>query len=79
MDSTDEFSLSTFSSTVTTVVQVSSFGILAGRLLALCEREFWEERHWSIIDNDVRDAVVDVSEHQFEAAAALGTCWSQPD
>ena len=48
-----------FSSTVTPVVQVSSFGILAGRLLVLCEREFWEERHWSIIDNDVRDAVVD--------------------
>ena len=33
-----------FSSTVTSVVQVSSFGILAGRLLALCKREFWKER-----------------------------------
>ena len=42
-------------------------------------REFWKERHWSIIDNDDRDAVVEISEPQFVAAAALGTCRSQPE
>ena len=61
------------------VFQVLSCGILAGSLLAPGEREFWKERHWSTIDNDVRDAVVENPEHQFEAAAALGTCRSQPE
>ena len=61
------------------VLQVSSFGIPAGSLLALCEREFWKERYWSIIYNDVRDAVVESPENLFEAAAALGTCRSQPE
>ena len=56
------------------VFQVPSCGILAGFLLAPGEREFW-----SIIDNDVTDAVVEISEHQFVAAAALGTCRSQPE
>ena len=51
---------------------VPSCGILAGFLLAPGVREFWQERHWSIIDNDVREAVVEISEHQFVAAAALG-------
>ena len=41
--------------------------------------EFWKERHWSIIDNDDRDAVVEISELQFVAAAALGTCRSEPE
>ena len=68
-----------FSSTLTPVVQVSSFGILAGRLLALCEREFWKGRYLPIISNDVRDAVVESPEYQFEAAAAFGTCRSQPE
>ena len=68
-----------FSSALTPVVQVSSFGILAGRLLALCEREFWKERYWSIMSNDVRDAVVESPEYLFEAAAAFGTCQSQPE
>ena len=62
-----------------TVFQVPSCGILAGFLLAPGEREFWKEGHWSIIDNDVRNAVVEISEHQFVAAAALGTCRSQPE
>ena len=62
-----------------TSFQVPSCGILAGFLLAPGVREFWKERHWSIIDNDVRDAVVEISEHQFVAAAALGTCRSQPE
>ena len=68
-----------FSSTVAPVVQASSFGILAGRLSALCEREFWTERYWSIIYNDVRDAVVESPENLFEAAAALGTRRSPPE
>ena len=59
--------------------QVPSCGILDGFLLAPGVREFWKERHWSIIDNDDRDAVVEISEHQFVAAAALGTCRSQPE
>ena len=59
--------------------QVPSCGILDGFLLALGVREFWKERHWSIIDNDDRDAVVEISEPKFVAAAALGTCRSQPE
>ena len=66
-----------FSSTLAPVVQVSLFGILAGRLLALCEREFWKERYLSIISNDVRDADVESPEYLFEAA--FGTCRSQPE
>ena len=53
--------------------------MLAGFLLAPGVREFRKERHWPITDNDVRDAVVEISEHQFLAAAALGTCRSQPE
>ena len=59
--------------------QVPLCGILAGFSFAPGKREFWKERHWSIIDNDVRDAVVENPEYQFEAAAALGTCRSQPE
>ena len=59
--------------------QVPSCGILDGFLLAPGVHEFWKERHWSIIDNDDRDAVVEISEPQFVAAAALGTCRSQPE
>ena len=62
-----------------TSFQVRSCGILDGFLLAPGVREFWKEGHWSIIDNDDRDAVVEISEHQFVAAAALGTCRSQPE
>ena len=59
--------------------QVPSCGILDGRLFAPGVREFWKERHLSIIDNDDRDAVVEISESKFFAAAASGTCWSQPE
>ena len=59
--------------------QVPSCGIRDGRLLAPGVREFWKERHLSIIDNDDRDAVVEISESKFFAAAASGTCWSQPE
>ena len=54
--------------------QVPSCGILDGFLLAPDVREFWKERHLS-----VRDAVVEISEPQFVAAAALGTCRSRPE
>ena len=57
------------------VLQVSSFGIPSGSLLALWERELY----WSINYNDVRDGVVDSPENLFEAAAAFGTCRSQPE
>ena len=57
------------------VLQVSSFGIPSGSLLALWERELY----WSIKYNDVRDGVVDSPENLFEAAAAFGTCRSQPE
>ena len=59
--------------------QVPSCGIPDGFLLAPDVREFWKERHWSIIDNDDRDAVVEISESKFVAAAAPGTCRSQPE
>ena len=59
--------------------QVHSCGILDGRLFAPGVREFWKERHLSIIDNDDRDAVVEISESKFVAAAASSTCWSQPE
>ena len=59
--------------------QVPSCGIRDGFLLAPGVREFWKERHWSIIDNDDRDAVVEISESKFVAAAAPGTCRSQPE
>ena len=59
--------------------QVPSCGIRDGCLLAPGVREFWKERHWSIIDNDDRDAVVEISESKFFAAAAPGTCRSQPE
>ena len=59
--------------------QVPSCGIRDGRLLAPGVREFWKERHLSIIDNDDRDAVVEISESKFYAAAAPGTCRSQPE
>ena len=60
-------------------IQVPSCGIRDGFLLAPGVREFWKERHWSIIDNDDRDAVDEISEPKFVAAAALGTCRSQPE
>ena len=52
-------------------VQVSSFGTLVGGVAALVLRQFWKERQQSIIYNDVRDAVVAVSEFEVQAAAAL--------
>ena len=47
--------------------QVSSSGTLTG------VRQFWKERHQSIIHNDVRDAVVEVP------TAAFGTSSSWPE
>ena len=62
------------------VLQVSSFGTLVLPLLALVQRTIWKERHQFFINcNDDRDAVVEISERQFVAAAASGTCWSQPE
>ena len=53
--------------------QVSSSGTLAGDSSAPVLRQFWMERHHSIVHNDVRDAVVEFPELQFQAAAAFGT------
>ena len=48
-----------FSSTVTQVVQGTSYGTLAGIFLAPVPRQLWTERHQPIINrNDVRSAVV---------------------
>ena len=44
----------------------------SGFLLAPGEREFWKERHWSIIDNDVRDAVFEISEHSTSSQVVRG-------
>ena len=52
--------------------QVSSSGHPGvGTLWAPVLRQFWKERHHSIIYNDVRDAVVEFPELLFQAAAAI--------
>ena len=63
-----------FSSTVTHVVQVTSYGTLAEIFWAPVLRHFWTERHQFFINcNDVRDAVVDTVLVAKAAAALQGT------
>ena len=60
------------SSTLTQVVQVTSYRILAGSLLAPVQRKFWKERHQpNIHRNDVRSAVVGETVHVAKAAGAF--------
>ena len=74
VESEEHISLLSFGEKMFRFLRVGSW---LGFFLAPGEREVWKERHWSIIDNDVRDAVVENPEYQFEAAAAFGTCRSQ--
>ena len=53
--------------------QVSASGTLERDFVAPVLRQFWKERHQSIIYNYVRDAVVEFPELQLQAAAAFGT------
>ena len=63
-----------FSSTVTHVVQVTSYGTLAETFWAPVLRHLWTERHKFFINcNDVRDAVVDTVLVAKAAAALQGT------
>ena len=63
-----------FSSTVTHVVQVTSYGTLAENFWAPALRHLWTERHQFFINcNDVRDAVVDTVLVAKAAATLQGT------